>query len=519
MGWRLAITSLLIGFVMECIPHHFHFVDMNKTWTEAQHYCREHYTDLATTENMEDMQMMVDTAKGYEGTAWIGLHQTAVPSWKWSLADEGFYGPGEANFTNWMQGEPSGGDREDCAELVFGAGWNDKDCTTTLPFVCYDETHSTTERYVLIEEKKSWREAQKYCRENHTDLVSVRYEEENQQITEKAGENLVWIGLFRDNWTWSDPRTSSFRHWRSDALNYQTRDNCAVAWLTEENQGKWKESECDEQHPFFCRLDKLQLVKRNLTWTEALMYCRQHHMDLVSITSPEIQGWVMEEAKRASTEQVWLGLRYLCPLNIWFWVSGETVCPENWAEERENENGREGCCGNQRAGALQSGEKWVSLPDSTRLNFICAAGTETANLTSSSCIMTEEIRLSLFLSAGLCAGLPTVIWALYSLRRHQDAGGHVSAFAITLIFSNMMELFSSPFLVAREWILSLVYPSCSVSFLWSSILSGTVWIFVVSCHFHTVGYTINLILCVVPVVLAIITSYLDVSDSAETHST
>ncbi|XP_062372022.1 C-type mannose receptor 2-like [Sardina pilchardus] len=378
MEWRLALL-LFSGFVMECvsIPHDFIFVNMSKNWTEAQRYCREHYTDLATTENMEDMQMMMNTTEGYEGEAWIGLHQTAVSSWKWSLADEGSYGPGDANFTHWQQGQPNGGDGEECAEWVCGDGWNDKDCTATLPFVCYDEARNGSERYVLINEKKSWREAQEYCRQQHTDLVSVRDEEEDQLIKEEVGKawkpvktgcKIVWIGLFRDDWTWSDQRTSSFRHWRSSFPKNKGKDDCAVTTL---NQGTWEDRKCHRKYPFFCHVDKPQLVKKNLTWTEALVYCRQHHMDLVSVTSPEIQGWVMEEAKRAATEQVWLGLRYLCPLNIWFWVSGETVCPENWAEEREKENGREGCGADQRAGALQSGEKWISLPDSTRLNFIC----------------------------------------------------------------------------------------------------------------------------------------------------
>ncbi|XP_076145781.1 C-type mannose receptor 2-like [Alosa pseudoharengus] len=376
MEWRL-VLMLFPGFVMECIPHHFHFVNMSKTWTEAQHYCKEQYIDLATIENMEDMQMMMDTAKGYDGQAWIGLHQTAVPSWKWSLADGGSYSPGEVNFTKWDKGEPSGGAGEECAERLPGGLWNDKDCNTPLPFVCYDETHSGNKRYILIDEKKSCREAQKYCRKHHTDLVSVRHEEENQLIEKTVGRKTVWIGLFRDNWTWSDQRTSSFRHWRPDSPDNQGKENCAVTWLTQGNKGTWKDCKCDDKHPFFCRLDKLQLVKENLSWTEAHMYCRERHMDLVSVFTEEIQHLVMEEAKRASTEQVWLGLRYLCTLDIWFWVSGETVCWDGWAEERGKEE--KGCGGDQRAGALQSGGKWVSLPESTRLNFICTTG-EMANM-------------------------------------------------------------------------------------------------------------------------------------------
>lgn len=123
---------------MECIPQHFHFVNINMTWAEAQHYCRENYTDLAAIDNMEDMKRLLDVNHdGYEGKAWIGLHQTAVSSWKWSLAVEGFYGLEETNFTKWGKKQPDNS-YENCADMTKNGQWFDKTCHTKHTFVCYN---------------------------------------------------------------------------------------------------------------------------------------------------------------------------------------------------------------------------------------------------------------------------------------------------------------------------------------------------------------------------------------------
>ncbi|KAK2913281.1 hypothetical protein Q8A67_001680 [Cirrhinus molitorella] len=116
---------------------------------------------------------------------------------------------------------------------------------------------------------------------------------------------------------------------------------------------------------------ELILIKQYLTWSEALRYCRQNHADLISVHSDEIQRRVMNVVKRASTEAVWLGLRHSCTVGIWFWVSGETVCYQNWAPG--NGKSEEHCETAVRSGAVQSGDdqRWISRPETDKLNFIC----------------------------------------------------------------------------------------------------------------------------------------------------
>ncbi|XP_039667421.1 macrophage mannose receptor 1-like [Perca fluviatilis] len=93
--------------------------------------------------------------------------------------------------------------------------------------------------------------------------------------------------------------------------------------------GNWSSDVCNKTKPFFCYNDSVILIKENMIWEDALYYCRHHHGDLVSITNLDDQRWVQERAKMASTHHVWLGLRYTCTLDFWFWVSDETVHYKN----------------------------------------------------------------------------------------------------------------------------------------------------------------------------------------------
>ncbi|KAI2644371.1 FRAS1-related extracellular matrix protein 1 [Labeo rohita] len=175
----------------------------------------------------------------------------------------------------------------------------------------------------------------------------------------------------QDSWQWSDQSNSSFRFWyNGEPNNVGGVENCAV--IVVQTQGQWYDNVCTNQFPFVCHEDKLVLIKENLTWSEGLSYCRQNHVDLVSVHSEEIQRGVMNVVKWASTAAVWLGLHNYCSMNMWLWVSGETMCYHNWAPG--NGMTRENCSLENRKGAVQSGgdQRWISLPESHKLNFICS---------------------------------------------------------------------------------------------------------------------------------------------------
>uniref|UniRef100_A0A3B1KC16 C-type lectin domain-containing protein n=1 Tax=Astyanax mexicanus TaxID=7994 RepID=A0A3B1KC16_ASTMX len=122
------------------VPHRYHFVNQSKNWTEAQNYCRQNYTDLATINNMEEMKKLNETLKGKGGEfVWIGLNRGNTGRWQWSLADGTFYSV-ENSYKNWSSGEPNnaGEGGEFCVAMKKDTTWFDDGCGKSHTFVCFD---------------------------------------------------------------------------------------------------------------------------------------------------------------------------------------------------------------------------------------------------------------------------------------------------------------------------------------------------------------------------------------------
>ncbi|XP_056318604.1 lymphocyte antigen 75-like isoform X1 [Danio aesculapii] len=364
MAQSLYFPLLLMALcsISECVQRQYHFINEMKNWTEAQRYCREKYTDLATVHNMNDMIQLNKTVNVNDRGVWIGLQGTNDSKWHWSSGDP-------VLFLDWASGQPTGSDN--CTVLSNGQ-WFVGACNISWFFICYNMSGGL----VYVNQSMNWTDAQSYCRQNHIDLVSVRNQNESQQLEKfindrNSSGSAVWIGLFRDPWQWSDQSNSSFRYWKTSKPSLPDNEHCAA---TEKfNQGQWGDYLCSGkwQLPFVCHEDKLIVIQQNLSWSEALRYCRQNHVDLVSVQSVEMQYEVMNVVKLASTEAVWLGLHNYCSMNMWLWLSGDMVCYQNWAPG--NGSTPENCNLEKRKGAVQSGgdQTWISLPESRRLNFIC----------------------------------------------------------------------------------------------------------------------------------------------------
>ncbi|XP_051981988.1 macrophage mannose receptor 1-like isoform X2 [Xyrauchen texanus] len=133
----------------------------------------------------------------------------------------------------------------------------DDSCVTLRHFICYD---GKDQSYVFINMAKTWRDAQRYCRQYHTELVSVRNKNENLQIQKliPAGDK-VFIGLFRDAYMWSDNSKSSFRNWHPNQPDGS--GDCVMQLLKEHNL--WDDDQCSNPKPFFCYsiMKKRQIIK------------------------------------------------------------------------------------------------------------------------------------------------------------------------------------------------------------------------------------------------------------------
>ncbi|XP_043088493.1 C-type mannose receptor 2-like isoform X2 [Puntigrus tetrazona] len=231
---------------------------------------------------------------------------------------------------------------------------------------------SSPRQYHFVNQRMNWTEAQRYCREEHTDLVTINDIQEQNEIKQLINSNSerVWIGL-KDSWMWSltDPDfyrgdESQYRNWGTTQPN--EKGDC----VSMNTDGQWNNIKCGTTRSFICYNDKLVLIRENKTWTEALRYCRDRDMDLVSVYSEQIQRRVMDVTSRASSNHVWLGLRHSCALRFWFWVNGNTMCYNQWAPDYTI--GLDDCVNTVRSGAIRTCDnRWISLPETDRNNFIC----------------------------------------------------------------------------------------------------------------------------------------------------
>uniref|UniRef100_A0A3B4C0A0 C-type lectin domain-containing protein n=1 Tax=Pygocentrus nattereri TaxID=42514 RepID=A0A3B4C0A0_PYGNA len=70
-----AFISTALWTLSFCGTRQFHVVNEKMTWTNAQKYCKEKFTDLATIESQEEMNALLAVLNGKTGYFWIGLSQ------------------------------------------------------------------------------------------------------------------------------------------------------------------------------------------------------------------------------------------------------------------------------------------------------------------------------------------------------------------------------------------------------------------------------------------------------------
>uniref|UniRef100_A0A3Q3K9G9 C-type lectin domain-containing protein n=1 Tax=Monopterus albus TaxID=43700 RepID=A0A3Q3K9G9_MONAL len=228
-----------------------------------------------------------------------------------------------------------------------------------LPLVCGQVAGLRPANYAFYTGRhmRPWQAAQSFCREYHTDLLTIKSEEENQNLAGTKG----WIGLYRQNsagpWKWSrGDEIATFTSWVSNEQD--SNKNCVF-----KNKNKeWEAMNCNEKHSFLCYDETLVLVKENKTWEEALNDCtvcydetlilvkenktweealnhcrsleavdpskpatayQNHRYDLVTLVTQDDYNYTLEKAKEATSDQIWTGMRYLA--GQWVWVGGERV--------------------------------------------------------------------------------------------------------------------------------------------------------------------------------------------------
>ncbi|MGH0178496.1 UNVERIFIED_CONTAM: hypothetical protein FKN15_077881 [Acipenser sinensis] len=110
------------------ITERYTLIKTQKTWTEAQKYCKVHHTDLVSVKSDSENEDIVKKAQG--SPFWIGLFNEP---WKWADGEN-------STFRNWDSGYPSNyGVNSNCT-VIYGktqGKWRNYPCRNTFPFICY----------------------------------------------------------------------------------------------------------------------------------------------------------------------------------------------------------------------------------------------------------------------------------------------------------------------------------------------------------------------------------------------
>ncbi|CAG5897367.1 unnamed protein product [Menidia menidia] len=218
-------------------------------------------------------------------------------------------------------------------------------------------------------ENMTWKEAQKFCRDKHIDLATV--------TSDKVFLGLSgWIGLYKENengtWKWSEGnKISNYTNWSATEPNFLDKEDCVYM----DKESRMFNDPCSKRHELICSDEKLDLVKENKTWEEALEHCRslkerdqenstspfrKNIYDLATLITADDHDYAREKAQQATTDEMWTGLRFLG--DEWFWVGGEQLQYQNIPS-----------CPTFRCGVLEkNSNKSFGIKDcSERKNFFC----------------------------------------------------------------------------------------------------------------------------------------------------
>lgn len=139
---KAVLLSSGLSAVSENIIREYHYVETLKTWAEAQNYCREAFTDLATVSSKDDNDMLLSILRVPAQVAWIGLYDD-LTRWKWTMSNADF--DNDTDYSNWRTNEPNNlAVYKACIQMSQFGFWNDNRCSRIHHAVCYNGKRQTS---------------------------------------------------------------------------------------------------------------------------------------------------------------------------------------------------------------------------------------------------------------------------------------------------------------------------------------------------------------------------------------
>uniref|UniRef100_A0AAQ6IJ87 Mannose receptor, C type 1b n=1 Tax=Anabas testudineus TaxID=64144 RepID=A0AAQ6IJ87_ANATE len=339
------------------------------TWSQAEASCKQQGASLLSITDPHEQAYV--TGKGDK--LWIGLILNSEHGWQWSNGKP-------YRYLNWDSGRFSF--YNNTAETGF----------CSRPWIPYNG-HC----FHLDRTQKTWSDAQKACRKEGGDLVSMHNVEDQSFVISQLGyasTDELWIGL-NDKKTeglfdWSDHSTVSFTSWEYGKPGVGTDIKDCI--LIRGENGNWDDHACDEKHGFICMKESASepsgdeldqnigcksgwkrhgsycyfVGTQTKTFDEAKDDCKSSDSYLADVTTGVDNAFLISLVGSRPEKYFWLGLSNQKNIDAFVWTNSDSVRFTHWNAEMPGH--QQGCV------AMTTGifaGLWDVLPCSNKEKYIC----------------------------------------------------------------------------------------------------------------------------------------------------
>ncbi|XP_041804547.1 macrophage mannose receptor 1-like [Chelmon rostratus] len=390
------------------------------TWAQAEASCKQQGTSLLSVIDPHEQAFISALLGSGKHKLWIGLVLDPEHGWQWSDGKP-------FRYLRWTTGNPLPNPGHNCAFLDSAGqqSWQSSSCAKKLGYICYKDgappTHPQIEQgfcsnpwipynghcFHLHRSTQTWSDAQRECRKEEGDLVSIRNVEDQSFVISQLGyasTDELWIGLndirTEGLFDWSDHSIVSFTSWKFGTPAVSTdAEDCVL--ITGEN-GNWADRSCDEKHGFICMKksaaestgDEVDIDvgckagwKRHgsycyfigtetKTFDEAKDDCQASDSYLADVSNGVDNAFLVSLVGLRPEKYFWLGLSNQKNIDEFVWTKGNAVRFTHWNVEMPGY--QQGCV------AITTGVLaglWDLLPCTNKEKYICKHLAEGAVLT------------------------------------------------------------------------------------------------------------------------------------------
>ncbi|XP_035491562.2 macrophage mannose receptor 1 isoform X1 [Scophthalmus maximus] len=391
------------------------------TWSQAETSCKQQGASLLSITDPHE-QAYVQVLLGTVGSMlWTGLILDPEHGWKWSNGRP-------YRYMKWDSGHPLPNPGYTCTVVnaAVQLSWQSSPCSKKLGYICYSkraeenpaqafETGFCPSPWIpynhhcfhLNRNQKTWSDAQRECRNEGGDLVSIRNVEDQSFVISQLGyasTDKLWIGLndmkIEGLFDWIDHSTVSFTSWEFGKPTVSTDTKDCV--LIRGENGNWANCVCEEKHGFICMKmsaskptgDEVEkdigckngwrrhgsycyfIGTETKTFDEAKDDCKRSDSYLADVSTGVDNAFLVSLVGLRPEKYFWLGLSNQKNIDEFVWTNTASVRFTHWNAEMP---GRQKGCVAMKTGIFAG--LWDVLPCANQEKYICKQLAEGAVLT------------------------------------------------------------------------------------------------------------------------------------------